>query len=136
MKLARSLFAFRSWPFSPSMRSDRCSTLSRRLLSVSTTLRSITPAPTTTPNTSARKIANREARWNRKLIISSKEVFQRDPEAAHEHVDRLGDDTDHHHREDRGPDEEHHVETPHTPFVETAHTLRVDERGSEPEPGE
>ena len=71
-----SAIACESWPFSVEsllfslwIRSDFASTRSRRLLRVSTTPRSITPAPITTPSARARKIAMRETTWNRKLII-------------------------------------------------------------------
>ena len=60
--------------------------------------------------------------WKRKLIIGASraeserasaagdgvpEVLERDPEAAEEHVDRLGDDRDDDHREERRADEQH-----------------------------
>ena len=69
--------------------------VSSRLSSVSTTPRSMTPAPITTPSASARKIATRDARVEPEVDHQpEKTVLQRDPEAAHEHVDGLGDDAD------------------------------------------
>ena len=68
--LASCSFSLDEPSFSPWMRSDFASTVSRRLSSVSTTPRSMTPAPITTPSARARKIAMSDTRWNRKLIIS------------------------------------------------------------------
>ena len=83
------------------------STVSRRLLRLSTTPRSMTVEPITMPSASARNTAMSDTRWKRKLIIQlSREVLEREPDAAQEHVDRLGDDRDDDHRHERGDDEQ------------------------------